>query len=112
MHAGEAEKGRSQRANGGKLPAVNVETSKAAGKQEEKCTPARQRPAGASVQTEADCAPSQSRRPSWRGNRKKMHAGEAKKGRSQRANGGKIPAVIVETAKPGETREEKCTPAR
>ncbi|WP_283244011.1 hypothetical protein [Bianquea renquensis] len=41
-----------------------------------------------------------------------MHAGEAKKGRSQRANGGKIPAVIVETAKPGETREEKCTPAR
>ncbi|MFQ9799528.1 MAG: hypothetical protein ACLR23_12065 [Clostridia bacterium] len=92
--------GRSQRANGGKLPAVNVETSKAAGKQEEKCTPARQRPAGASVQTEADCAPSQSRRPSWRETGKNARR-RGEKGRSQRANGGKIPAVIVETAKPG-----------
>ena len=40
MHAGEAGKGRGQRANGGKLRAGSVETSKAAGKQDKKCTPA------------------------------------------------------------------------
>ena len=43
---------------------------------------------------------------------RKMHAGEMKKGRGQRANGGKIPAGTVETAKLAEKREEKCTPAR
>ncbi|WP_283244010.1 hypothetical protein [Bianquea renquensis] len=41
MHAGEAKKGRGQRAHGGRLPTVNVETSKAAGKRDKKCTPAR-----------------------------------------------------------------------
>ncbi|MFQ9801084.1 MAG: hypothetical protein ACLR23_21570 [Clostridia bacterium] len=41
-----------------------------------------------------------------------MHASEMKKGRGQRAQGGKIPAVTVETAKPEEKWEEKCTPAR
>ena len=71
MHAGEAGKGRGQRANGGKLRAGSVETSKAAGKQDKKCTPARRGRAGASVQTEAKFPPSQSRRPSWRGNGKK-----------------------------------------
>ena len=40
MHAGEAGKGRGQRANGGKISAITVETSKLAGKREEKCTPA------------------------------------------------------------------------
>ncbi|MBC8544975.1 hypothetical protein [Bianquea renquensis] len=34
MHAGEARKGRGRRANGGRLPTVNVETSKAAGKRD------------------------------------------------------------------------------
>ena len=34
MHAGEVKKGRSQRAKGGKLPTVIVETSKAAGKRD------------------------------------------------------------------------------
>ena len=71
MHAGEAGKGRGQRANGGKLRAGSVETSKAAGKQDKICTPARRGRAGASVQTEAKFPPSQSRRPSWRGNGKK-----------------------------------------
>ena len=41
MHAGEAGKGRGQRANGGKISAITVETSKLAGKREEKCTPVR-----------------------------------------------------------------------
>ena len=41
-----------------------------------------------------------------------MHAGEMKKGRGQRANGGKIPAGIVERIKAAEKWEEKCTPAR
>ena len=68
MHAGEAGKGRGQRANGGKLRAGSVETSKAAGKQDKKCTPARRGRAGASVQTEADCPPSTSRRPRRRRN--------------------------------------------
>ena len=81
MHAGEAGKGRGQRANGGKLRAGSVETSKGAGKQDKKCTPARRRKAEASVQTEADCPPSTSRRPRRRGNGIKMHAGEARKGR-------------------------------
>ena len=81
MHAGEARKGRGQRANGGRLRAVSVETSKAAGKQDKKCTPARRRKAEASVHTEADCPPSTSRRPRRRGNGIKMHAGEARKGR-------------------------------
>ena len=39
-----------------------------------------------------------------------MHAGEMKKGRGQRANGGKIPAGTVETAKLAEKQHEKCTP--
>ena len=43
---------------------------------------------------------------------RKMHAGEMKKGRGQRAHGGKLPAGIVEMLKPEEKREEKCTPAR
>ncbi|MFR5071178.1 MAG: hypothetical protein ACLTDS_03020 [Bianqueaceae bacterium] len=43
---------------------------------------------------------------------RKMHAGEMKKGRGQRANGGKIPAGIVETPKLAEKQNEKCTPAR
>ena len=144
MHAGEAEKGRSQRANGGKLPAVIVETSKLAGKREEKCTPARRERAGASVQTEADCAPSSSRRPRRRRNRiknarrrdeerqrpackrrqfarqqcrdvqgggemgRKMHAGEMKKGRGQRANGGRLRAVNVETSKAAGKRDKNA----
>ena len=41
-----------------------------------------------------------------------MHAGEAKKGRGQRAHGGKLPAGSVETSKPEEKWEEKCTPVR
>ncbi|MBC8544978.1 hypothetical protein [Bianquea renquensis] len=68
MHAGEAKKGRGRRANGGRLRAVIVETSKAGEKQDKKCTPARRRKAEASVQTEADCPPSTSRRPRRRGN--------------------------------------------
>ena len=148
MHAGEAGKGRGQRANGGKISAITVETSKLAGKREEKCTPVRRGRAGASVQTEAKCPPSSSRRPRRRGNRiknarrrggerqkpackrrqiahrqrrdvqgggetgRKMHAGEAEKGRSQRANGGKLPTVNVETSKAAGKREEKCTPVR
>ena len=43
---------------------------------------------------------------------RKMHAGEAGNSRGQRANGGKIPAGIVETATPEEKRDKKCTPAR
>ena len=38
---------------------------------------------------------------------RKMHAGEMKKGRGQRAHGGKLPAGIVEMLKPEEKREEK-----
>ena len=41
-----------------------------------------------------------------------MHAGEMKKGRGQRANGGKIPAGSVETAKSEEKQNKKCTPVR
>ncbi|WP_283244030.1 hypothetical protein [Bianquea renquensis] len=41
MHAGEVKNGRGQRAHGGKFPAGIVETNKPAGKQNEKCTPAR-----------------------------------------------------------------------
>ena len=41
-----------------------------------------------------------------------MHAGEARKGRGQRANGGRLRAGIVETSKPAEKRDKKCTPAR
>jgi|GEM_PF-2705693 len=43
---------------------------------------------------------------------RKMHAGEMKKGRGQRANGGKIPAGTVETAKLAEKQNKKCTPVR
>ncbi|MBC8544680.1 hypothetical protein [Bianquea renquensis] len=68
MHAGEMKKGRDQRTNGGRLPTGIVEMIKLAGKQEEKCTPARRGKAEASVQTEADCAPASSRRPSRRRN--------------------------------------------
>ena len=68
MHAGEMKKGRGQRTNGGRLPTGIVEMIKLAGKQEEKCTPARRGKAEASVQTEADCAPASSRRPSRRRN--------------------------------------------
>ena len=46
MHAGEARKGRGQRAKGGKIPATSVETPKLAEKQNEKCTPVRRRKAG------------------------------------------------------------------
>ena len=112
MHAGEGKKGSSQRANGGRLPTGIIETSKAAGKREEKCTPARRGKAGAGVQTEADCPPSTSRRPRRRGNGIKMHAGEARKGRGQRANGGRLRAVSVETSKAAEKQDKKCTPAR
>ena len=43
---------------------------------------------------------------------RKMHAGEASKGRDRRANEDKIPAGRVETAKAAEKQKEKCTPAR
>ena len=58
-------------ANGGKLPTVSVEMIKPREKRDKKCPPARRGTAGASMQTEAKSPPSQSRRPSWRGNRKK-----------------------------------------
>ena len=63
--------GRMQRARGGKIPAVSVETPKPAEKQNEKCTPARRGSAEASVQEEAKCTPPSSRRPSRRRNRMK-----------------------------------------
>ncbi|MFQ9798993.1 MAG: hypothetical protein ACLR23_08670 [Clostridia bacterium] len=71
MHAGEARDGRGQRAHGGKLYAVSVETSKPAEKWEEKCTPVRRGRAEASVHKEANCTPPSSKRPSRRRNRMK-----------------------------------------
>ncbi|MBC8545178.1 hypothetical protein [Bianquea renquensis] len=148
MHAGEMKKGRGQRAHGGKFPAGSVETPMPAEKWEEKCTPARRRTTGASVQKEANSPSPASKRSCRRGNRKKnarrrdeerqrpactrrqisrrqgrnaraggetgrkMHAGEAKNDRGQRAKGGKFPAGVVETNKPAEKQNEKCTPAR
>ena len=112
MHAGKASKGRGQRAKGGKFPAGRVEPAKPAEKGEEKCTLARRAKAEASVQKEAKSPRVEWKRPNRRRKGKKMHAGEASKGRSQRAKGGKIPAGRVEPAKPAEKGEEKCTPAR
>ena len=43
---------------------------------------------------------------------RKMHAGEASKGRDRRANEDKIPAGIVERIKAAEKWKEKCTPVR
>ena len=110
LHAGKERKGRSQRARGGKLPAGSVETPKSAEKWEEKCTPVRRGSAGVSVQEEANCTPAASRRPYRRRYGMKMHAGEARKCRGQRARGGKLYAVSVETSKPAEKRDKKCTP--
>ncbi|MFQ9798229.1 MAG: hypothetical protein ACLR23_04070 [Clostridia bacterium] len=67
---------------------------------------------GTSVHTEGNCPPTSSKRPRRRRNGIKIHAGEARNSRGQRAHGGKIPAGIVETAKSEEKWEEKCTPAR
>ena len=41
---------------------------------------------------------------------KKMHAGDRRKGGGRRAQGDKIPAGSIETAKPEEKWKEKCTP--
>ena len=41
---------------------------------------------------------------------RKMHAGEARNSRDQRAHAGKFLAGIVETAKLAEKQHEKCTP--
>ena len=41
---------------------------------------------------------------------RKMHAGEARNSRDQRAHGGKFLAGIVETAKLAEKQHKKCTP--
>ena len=41
-----------------------------------------------------------------------LHAGKERKGRSQRAKGGKLHAGSVETPKSAEKWEEKCTPVR
>ena len=112
MHAGEARTGRGQRANGGRLRAGSVEMSKAAGKRDKNARrrdEERQRPACKRRQN----AHRQCRDVQGGGEtRRKMHAGEAEKGRSQRANGGKLPAVIVETSKAAEKQDKKCTPAR
>ena len=71
MHAGEMKKGRGQRAHGGKFPAGRVETPEPAEKREEKCTPARRRTTGASVQKEANSQRASSKRTSQRRNRMK-----------------------------------------
>ena len=110
MPAGEAGNSRGQHANGGKISAITVKTAKLAGKQEEKCTPVRRGSAGVSVQEEANCTPAASRRPYRRRYGMKMHAGEARDGRGQRAHGGKLYAGSVETSKPAEKRDKKCTP--
>ena len=60
--------GRMQRARGGKIPAVSVETPKPTEKRDKKCTPVRRGTAEVSVHTEANCTPSASRRPSRRRN--------------------------------------------
>ncbi|MFQ9801090.1 MAG: hypothetical protein ACLR23_21585 [Clostridia bacterium] len=92
MHAGEAGNSRGQRANGGKIPAGRFETSKPEEKREEKCTPAKggqQRPACKRRQN-----PRRQIRDAQAGGEmgRKMHAGEARKGRGQRAHRGKIHA--------------------
>ena len=110
MHAGEAGTSRGQRANGGKISAITVKTAKLAGKREEKCTPVRRGRAGLACKQEANCTPAASRRPYRRRYGMKMHAGEARKCRGQRAHGGKLYAVSVETSKPAEKRDKKCTP--
>ncbi|MBC8542869.1 hypothetical protein [Bianquea renquensis] len=71
MHAGEAKKGRGQRAHGGKLYAVSVETPKPTEKRDKKCTPVRRGTAEVSVHTEANCTPADSRHLSRRRNEMK-----------------------------------------
>ena len=94
MHAGEAGNSRGQRANGGKISAITVKTAKLAGKQEEKCTPVRRGRAGLACK----------RRQIARRHRRDVQGGGE--------TGRKMPAGIVETSKPGEKQDKKCTPAR
>ena len=112
MPAGEAGNSRGQHANGGKISAITVKTAKLAGKQEEKCTPVRRGRAGLACKRRQIAR--RHRRDVQAGGEtgRKMHAGEARTGRGQRAHGSRLPAGIVETSKPGEKQDKKCTPAR
>ena len=112
MHAGEAGTSRGQRANGGKISAITVKTAKLAGKREEKCTPVRRGRAGLACKRRQIARRHRRNVQGGGETGRKMHAGEARTGRGQRAHGGRLPAGIVETAKSAEKQDKKCTPAR
>ena len=94
------------------MPTVNVETSKAAGKRDKKCTPARRRKAEASVQTEANCLPSTSRRPRRRGNRKKNARRRGKDRQGLACKRRQIARHHSRDVQAGGETGKKCTPAR
>ncbi|MFQ9798553.1 MAG: hypothetical protein ACLR23_06025 [Clostridia bacterium] len=105
MHAGEMKKGRGQRAHGGKFPAGSAGNAHAGGEMEEN---ARRR----GEERQGLACKRRQLRPQRRNDHageeigRKMHAGEMKKGRGQRAHGGNSPAGRVETPEPAEKRKK------
>ncbi|MFR5071196.1 MAG: hypothetical protein ACLTDS_03085 [Bianqueaceae bacterium] len=107
MHAGDGRKVEAsvqRRQN----PAGSIETAKPEEKWKENARRGVEERQGRTCTWEGNCPPASSKRPSRRRNGKKMHAGEARNSRDQRAHAGKFLAGIVETAKLAEKQHENA----